>query len=94
MADLASTIADVSTANLDAASDDPKQARSDLLDLTQKFNQLLGILDKNDIVSDPSNDSGGLDVGGGLSLDNTTSPDVLKISLIASDSVTMDFGSL
>ncbi|MEK9768059.1 MAG: hypothetical protein VW683_03965 [Betaproteobacteria bacterium] len=72
--------ADATKVHLDAASDDPKQARSELADLVDKFNSLKGVL----------GDGVELDVGAGLA----SSSGNLIISVGSSDTITIDCGSI
>lgn len=72
--------ADATKNHLDSSTDDPKQARSELADLVDKFNALKAAL--GDMVE--------LDRGQGL----TTSGTTLKVQIQSSDSITIDCGSI
>ena len=72
--------ADATKNHLDSSTDDPKQARSELADLVDKFNALKAAL--GDMVE--------LDRGQGL----TTSSGTLKVQIQSSDSITIDCGSI
>lgn len=72
--------ADATKNHLDSSTDDPKQARSELADLVDKFNALKAAL--GDMVE--------LDRGQGL----TTSSGTLKVQIQSSDTITIDCGSI
>lgn len=71
---------DATKVHLDASTDDPKQARGELVDLIDKFNALKAAL--GNMVE--------LDTGEGL----TTSGGTLKVQIQASDTITIDCGSV
>jgi len=72
--------ADATKAHLDASTDDPKQARSELADLVDKYNALKNAL--GNMVE--------LDNGEGLAIDSGT----LTVQIQASDNITIDCGSI
>jgi len=71
---------DATKVHLDASTDDPKQARLELVALIDKFNSLKAAL--GNIVE--------LDTGEGV----TSSGGTLKVQIQASDSINIDCGSI
>lgn len=71
---------DATKVHLDASTDDPKQARGELVSLVDKFNSLKGAL--GNIVE--------LDTGEGI----TASSGTLKVQIQSSDDITIDCGSI